>query len=224
MKDNHAVLTGTQPNSISWTISAALMQEGWHTWLYGRNAEPKDDGLLHIRQCDVTNYSQITTLIGEIPQIHLAVQMADSGTAFGEIENLTSTDVRLFIETKITGSILLTQAILRKTLQQKGHTMLVWAAGKPTNKDKDIILFGPVNSALLELVNEINQHYKDILSAYYMVTGLIMPSTQGKRYLEKCHKKEENSDPPSVLSNTILGIIHNEIMPGMIKPNQEKLL
>ena len=135
-KQYHAILTGTKPSSIARVIAASLNKIGWHTWLYSRKVQPSDKNLMHIRQCDVTNHKQITQLIEEIPSINLAINMADSGTAFGELTLLSPEDITSFVDVKVTGSLLLSRAILQKSTKQNIHTKLVWTAGKPTDNGK----------------------------------------------------------------------------------------
>jgi NAD(P)-dependent dehydrogenase (short-subunit alcohol dehydrogenase family) len=210
-----ALLTGTKPHSLGRYIGESLRKQGWDVWLYSRSASYEEAPNWHLRTCDITNTKEIEKLLKEIPTLDLAVQLADPGGPFGSLEELSEKTIKDFIGVKLIGNILLTQALLKKARKSNHPLQLVWGAGKPSVKPKHLILFSPVNSALAVLVDELNRHYAEIASAYYLLINLISPSTQGDLYIEKFGHKEQ-TDPPSMVIEHIETIIHKKVLPGLV--------
>lgn len=219
-----ALITGTKRKSIGRVIANSLHKSGWDIWLYSRSGKKIDKPNWHERQCDITNASSIKKLLAEIPQLNLVMMLADTGGGKGALEEITGLDVQKFIEVKLTGSVLLNQAIVQKFKNQKQPIKLVWCAGKPSQKPKHLILYSLVNSGLAAYIEELNRHYQEIFKAYYLPTTLISPSTIGDAYIKKWDPESKKiAKHPQVIVKQVMDIIANKTKVGMVNKVKEIL-
>jgi GTPase SAR1 family protein len=101
---------------------------------------------------------------------------------------------------------------------------MIWGAGSPNDKPKDLILYGLVNSGLSSFVNELNRHYQGIVEAFYLPFTVISPSTLGDAYIKKVGPQlQKLAKHPQTIVDTILGVIGKQIMRGggMIVPESK---
>ena len=104
---------------------------------------------------------------------------------------------------------------------------LIWLAGKPFSKPKNLIMYTIINSGLAAYIDDINAHYKNTFQAYYIPTTLISPSTLGDDYIEYMRKRGEKikhiAEHPRTILEKVLLILNDKVSPGMLK-NDKKIL
>ena len=213
-----ALLTARSQDSIGRIFGRFLLDQGWSVFLYSRDLDPGDEGNLHQRRCDVRNASGIDAMLEQTGPVDLAVQLADSGTGFGELVDASEDGIRDFVDAKITGSLLLTRALIRQSTEHGHHVKLLWAAGSNAPKPKHIFLYSPINVAIERMVLEINRHYADRASAWYLPTPLVIPSPLGRRYLDTFPEQSgANSIPPEHLLPMLSSILSGRAQPGVLE-------
>lgn len=218
-----ALIAGTKEKSIGRFIANYLHKSGWNIWLYSRNAKKIDKEYWHERKCDISNEKSISKLMDEIQDLDLVMMLADTG-GHGLLEELSETKVKEFIDSKLIGSILLNKALALKFCKRSKPIKTIWCAGKTTNKSKDLIIYGMVNSCLASYVDALNDHYNNIFEAYYLPTGLISPSTLGDDYIHKTGPKLKRiAEHPRVITEKVQQIIDDKIAPGMINVSSKIL-
>jgi cyclopropane fatty-acyl-phospholipid synthase-like methyltransferase/NAD(P)-dependent dehydrogenase (short-subunit alcohol dehydrogenase family) len=178
------LLAGTKEKSIGRFLAKAFHSIGWEVWLYSRSVKNIDELNWHERPCDISSEQSIKKLIKEIPRLDLAIMLADTG-GHDMLEETSERSVKAFVNSKLVGSVILTKALLLKFSNNTEPLKIIWLGGSTSKKPKDLILYAIVNSGLVAFVEELNEHYKNILKAYYLSTGPIMPSTLGDEYIEK---------------------------------------
>ncbi|OHA60149.1 MAG: hypothetical protein A2589_00520 [Candidatus Vogelbacteria bacterium RIFOXYD1_FULL_46_19] len=212
------LVAGTKKYSLGRTIGNQLKNAGWDVWLYSRSAKIVSKKLWHERVCNINSASSVKTLLKETSDTHVIIFSADPGNGKGDLENLTVNGIKDLISTKLSGSLLLLNALLKNRPTHK--IKLIWLAGKPTAKHKHLINYSVSNSALLSLVSEINRHYQDIFEAYYLNTPLISPSTLGDAYINTYGQElKKLSTPPKAVTEKVLDIINGKISPGLVNVN-----
>lgn len=219
-----ALIAGTKPKSIGRFLATALHKMGWEIWLYSRSAKKIDELHWHERPCNISNKKSIHKLLGEINNLHLVMMLADNGAGHGTLEELLEENIKGFINAKLIGSVLLCKALATKFSNHKKQLKIVWCAGKTSKKPKDLILYGMVNSGLASFVDELNNHYKNCIEAYYLPTSVISPSTIGDEYIHKMGPKIRHiAEHPRVVVDMIKNILDNKIIPGMVDTTKKIL-
>lgn len=215
MASQSVLLAGTKEKSLGKYFARRFQKIGWETWLYGRSAVNYDNVKQHVRKCDITLESDADNLLLGIPSLDVVIHSADSGS-HGLIENLAVSQIREGIMSKIFGSVLLTKKILQRWPDRKFK--MIWLAGSPAKKPKDLLLYGPINSAILELVNELNLHYGNRIESYYLETPLVSPSSLGDEYIASRNDGHAlvSEKPESVFSN-ITFIIQGKYPAGPVR-------
>lgn len=206
-----AIICGTRENSIGRYIGVDLFKKGWEIFLYSRNDTSSNDGRFHIRHTDLTDHTQVARLIEEVGSTDLVVMSADAGGVFGNFETFDQSVVQDFLDSKLLGSIIFIQELIRKQLQAK----VVFLCGSSGPKDKSYMLYGVVNSAIASLVESLNTHYSETLKVYYLNIPVIANSTLAREYFEKTGTKIDEF-PLSVLIRPIRGIVDGQITPGFV--------
>lgn len=163
-----ALICGTRPDSIGRHIASRLLEQGWEVWLYSRSARPRDSAGLHERAVDISAASQIEALLDEIGSVSMVILAADTGTGFGNLEELSAAEVDGFMDAKLRGSVHLVRELMRRKMEAK----LIWLCGRPGPKPAEFVLYGPANSFLLTLAESVNLIAKG-LSAYYLETPVV---------------------------------------------------
>lgn len=211
-----ALITGTKEKSIGRFVADFLHKNGWEIWLYSRHAQKVDKPHWHERKCDISSEKSIAELMEEIQDIDLVMMLADTG-GHGLLENLSETKVKDCIDSKLVGSVLLNKSIFNKFSKRSTPIKIIWCAGKPSGKSKDLILYSMVNSGLASYVDALNNHYQSVFEAYYLPTGLISPSTLGDDYIQKTGPElQKIAESPQVIVDKVKQIIDNKIERGMI--------
>lgn len=211
-----ALIAGTKEKSIGRFVADFLHKNGWEIWLYSRHAEKIDKPHWHERKCDISSEKSIEELLDEIQDIDLVMMLADTG-GHGFLENLSETKVKDCIDSKLVGSILLNKALCNKFSKRSEPIKIIWCAGKPSGKSKDLILYSMVNSGLASYVDALNKHYQAFFEAYYLPTGLISPSTLGDDYIQKTGPElQKIAESPQVIVDKVKQVIDNKIERGMI--------
>ncbi|MBM3261151.1 hypothetical protein FJY93_01895 [Candidatus Kaiserbacteria bacterium] len=214
-----AIICGTKSMSMGRLIGRDLAQRNWQVWLYSRSAIHYDKGNLHKRRIDVTDARQIESLFAECGDPTLAILSADTGNAFGLLPDIPAADVRSFVATKVLGSILFVQELLRRGACAK----VVFLGGRLDQKSKDCMLYGTVNHAIMGLIEETNRHYGSKLQGYYLETPVIWPSRIAHAYV-RATGTPVDGQPPSVVWDTLLAIIEGKHMPGFVACTQGRVL
>jgi len=130
-------------------------------------------------------------------------------------EELDQDGIKSCFGAKLVGSVLLTKAIVQKYTNRTTPIQMIWGAGSPNNKPKDLILYGLVNSGLGSFVNELNRHYHDVVEAFYLPFTVISPSTLGDAYIKKVGPQlQKMAKHPSTIVDTIMGVIGKQVMQG----------
>ena len=212
-----ALIAGTKEKSIGRFLAKYLHEIGYEVWLYGRSAKKIDKLYWHERKCDISSEKSIKKLLGEIKDLDLVMMLADGGDAHVQLEKLTENDIKQFINAKLIGSVLLNKHIVLKFPNRKSPLKIIWCAGKIAKKPKNLILYAMINSGLASYIDELNSHYANVLSAYYLPTGLISPSTRGDEFI-KISSPEigKMAQSPQVVVDAVKKIIDGDITPGMI--------
>ena len=215
------LIAGTKEHSIGRFIGQALHAMGWEVWLYSRSASKVDEQSWHERSCDIADENSIKSLLTEIPSLDLVMMLADSG-GHGELSELSEDRVKQCVDAKLVGSVLLAKAIEKKYSLSKSPIQMVWCAGKPSNKSKDLILYALINAGLASFVEAINAHYGSLLEAYYLPTGLISPSTLGDEYIHEtgAHLKAVAQHPQTIL-DVVLDIVNQKFAHGVIDQKEK---
>ncbi|MFA6521989.1 MAG: SDR family NAD(P)-dependent oxidoreductase [Patescibacteria group bacterium] len=219
-----ALITGTKKHSIGRFIGQALHSAGWDVWLYSRSASKVDAQGWHERSCDISDENSIKSLLSEISNLDLVMMLADSG-GHGELSELSEDRVKQFINAKLVGSVLLAKAIEKQYPLHTSPVQMVWCAGKPSNKTKDLILYTLVNAGLSSFIEAINTHHSPFLAAYYLPTGLISPSTLGDEYIHEAgaHLKVVAQHPETIV-DVVLDIVDQKFAPGVIDRKEKIIL
>ena len=189
---------------------------GWDVWLYSSSAKKVDAPSWHERSCDISDENSIKFLLSEISSLDLVMMLADSG-GHGELTEISEDCMKQMVDAKLVGSVLLTKAIIVKYASRILPTQVIWCAGKPNNKPKNLMLYGIVNAGIASFVELINMHYGQALQTYYIPTGLISPSTLGDEYIRKTgeHLKTVAQHPQTIV-DVVLDIIDQKFVPGVI--------
>jgi len=211
------LISGTNKKSIGLFLATYLHKKGWEIWICNRSAKNTDKNMWHERKCDFSNQRNITKLTSEIPDIDLVLFLADTGTAFGDLSRLSDRGIKDFINAKLIGSIILIKALLAKYNFRSKPIQAVWFAGKPSKREKNLLLYSIVNTAILDLVNEINANYAKTITSYYLLTPLIL-SPMGEAYIKSVGGKgaRKMAKKSVVLLNLFLQIIKNKIPAGLV--------
>lgn len=219
-----ALIAGTKEHSIGRFVGKALHSLGWDVWLYSRNARNVDREFWHERSCDISQEKSVESLLGEISSLDLVMMLADAG-GHGELGGLSENQVKEAINAKLTGTVLLIKAIEKIYSLQASPIQMIWCAGKPSKKTKDLTLYGLINAGLVSFVETINTHYNSLFSAYYLPTGLISPSTLGDRYIHETgeHLKAIAQHPQTIV-DAVLGILDQKHAPGVVTHDEKLLL
>ena len=213
-----AVIAGTKNKSIGRFVAEYLHKNGWDVWLYSRSAKKTDKLFWHERRCDISKEKDVQGLLAEIKNLDLVMMLADSGEGHLPLEELSEKNVKTFIDSKILGSILLIKSIILKFSEQNRPIKVAWCGGKISKKPKDLVLYGVVNSGLAILINELNNHYSDILKAYYFPTPIISPSTIGDEYIKKMGRSfKALAKPPKIIIDMVEQILEDKSEPGMLE-------
>lgn len=219
------LLAGTKEKSIGRFIGNELQKNGWEIWLYGLHAKKIDKKLWHERSCDISSEKNIKKLLNEIPDLDLVMFLADTAPK-GILEEISEKKIKDGIDSKLVGTVLLNKALFRYSIR-KQPMKLVWLAGKPFSKPKNLIMYTMINSGLAAYIDDINTHYKNIFQAYYIPTTLISPSTLGDDYIEYMRQKGENikhtAENPKTILEKVLLILDDKVSPGMLKTDKEIL-
>jgi cyclopropane fatty-acyl-phospholipid synthase-like methyltransferase/short-subunit dehydrogenase len=219
-----ALIAGSKQKSIGRFLANKLHREGWEIWLYGRSANKIDRPNWHERKCDISDENSVSKLFGEIKDLDLALMLADSGPAHGEIKELTQQGMKDSVNAKFIGSVLLTKEFERKFSKRKKPIKLVWCAGKPSKKSKNLIFYGIVNSGLDSYIESLNEHYNKIFQAYYLPTPLISPSTLGDKFIEEAGSDlKKLAKSPEVIEKKLKLILDDKVKPGMLKFDEDTL-
>ena len=110
------LLTGTKENSIARFIGNKFHKQGLEVWLYSRKAKKVDKEFWHERQCDITSEKEVKQLLSETGDLDVIIMLADSGTGHGDLEELNEYKIKEFIDSKLTGSLILVKEILKKSI------------------------------------------------------------------------------------------------------------
>lgn len=211
-----ALIAGTKEKSIGRFVASYLHKMGWNIWLYSRNSRKINKPYWHERKCDISSEKSIAKLLDEIQDLDFVMMLADTG-GHGLLEELSEIKVKECIDAKLVGSVLLNKSLALKFSKRGKQIKVIWCAGKPSKKSKDLILYSMVNSGLASYVDALNEHYKNIFEAYYLPTGLISPSTLGDDYIHKTGPElQKVAEHPQVIVDMVQKIIDNKIQPGMI--------
>lgn len=212
-----ALIAGTKEKSIGRFLAKHLHEIGYEIWLYGRGAKKIDKSCWHERKCDISSEKSVKKLLDEIKDLDLVMMLADGGNAHVQLEELSEGDVKQFIDAKLVGSILLNKHIVLKFSSRELPLKIIWCAGKIAKKPKNLILYAMINSGLASYVDELNSHYSNMLSAYYLPTGVISPSTRGDDFIKISGPEiGKMAQSPQVVVDVVQKIINNDIAPGMI--------
>jgi cyclopropane fatty-acyl-phospholipid synthase-like methyltransferase len=224
-RKKQVLLAGTNKKSIGRFIAKTLHNKlGWEVWLYGLHTKTIDKKYWHERKCDISSEKEIEKILSEIPDLDLAIMLADTGTGHYALEELTEKGIKGCINAKLVGTLLLNKALMKKYLNRNKPIKLVWCAGSPSRKPKHLIIYSMVNSGLAAYIDEINEHYKDVFEAYYIPTTLISPSTIGDDYICKYGEKTKKiAEHPQTILDKVLMIINDKIPPGMVETQKETL-
>lgn len=210
------LLTGTGEKSIGRFIGKQFHEMGWEVWLYSRNAKINNDERWHERKCDIASEEDVERLLEEISSLDIAVQLADAGNVHVPLEELKAYDISKCMNAKLTGSLIITKQLLKKSKKQGRPIKLIWCCGKISEKPKQLIIYSIINSGIAAYISELNRHYGHEFKAYYLPTTLISPSTIGDDYIKK-YGGEEIAKSPSLISDKIKEIAQNEITVGIVK-------
>ncbi|MDP1688600.1 MAG: SDR family NAD(P)-dependent oxidoreductase [bacterium] len=211
-----ALIAGAKEKSIGRFVASYLHKMGWNIWLYSRNARKVNKLYWHERKCDISSEKSIAKLLDEIQDLDLVMMLADTG-GDGLLEELSEAKVKECMDAKLVGSVLLNKSLTLKFFKRSRQVKVIWCAGKPSKKSKDLILYSMVNSGLASYVDALNEHYKNVFEAYYLPTGLISPSTLGDDYIHKMGPElQKVAEHPQVIADMVQKIIDNEIEPGII--------
>ncbi|MEI7511962.1 MAG: SDR family NAD(P)-dependent oxidoreductase [Candidatus Uhrbacteria bacterium] len=219
-----ALIAGTKSKSIGRYIAKHLHSLGWEVWLYSRSAKHINKANWHERACDISSEKSIQKLIGEIHNIDLVMMLADSGKGHEILEGTRELDVKELMNAKLTGSVLLSKALIQKFPKHDVPLKMIWCAGTTSRKPKDLILYAIVNSGIASFVSELNSHYKQLVEAYYLPTGIISPSTLGDAFIRKGGPKLKRiAEHPKTITDKVMGILEGKNAPGMLE-NSEKIV
>lgn len=219
-----ALLAGTKPKSIGRFLANFLYKNGWEVWLYSRSAQKINKQNWHERKCDISKKQSIQKLLNEINNINLVMMLADTSNGHDTLEKLSNDSIKGCINAKLIGSVLLSKCLAIKFSKPNKPIKIIWCAGKPSKKPKNLILYSMINSGLVSYINELNDHYKNIFEAYYLPTTLISPSTIGDDYIRKIGKKSRVlAENPKVIAEKLQQILDNKIVPGMINTSKKIL-
>lgn len=222
-KRKTVLLAGTKAKSIGRFLGEYLYSKGWDVWLYSRSAQKVEKPYWHERACDISKEKHVRTLLKEIHDLDLVVMLADAD-GHGSLEELSGEHIANTIKAKLTGSVILNAAVLKRYVQRKNPIQIVWCAGKPTKKAKNLILYSLVNSGLAAYVNELNDHYRDVCAAYYVPMGVVSPSTLGDEFIRKNGSAfKQIAVHPRVIAETVQKIIDKKVEPGMVNEIQNLL-
>ncbi|KKQ80594.1 MAG: Methyltransferase type 11 [Parcubacteria group bacterium GW2011_GWC2_38_7] len=216
-----ALIAGTKSKSIGRYLGEQLQKQGYTVWLYGRHAQKIDKPGWHERKCNITNEKSISILLNEISKIDLVMMLADGGDGHRELSELSEEGIRGCVDAKLTGSLLLNKALINKYSDQENKIKLVWCAGKAGKKSKELIVYSMMNAGLEAYIVNLNEHYSDILEAYYLPTGLISPSTIGDAYIKKHNLKKGIATHPQKIVAEVYKIVKGQYKPGMCKQSHQ---
>ncbi|HMO78180.1 MAG TPA: SDR family oxidoreductase [Candidatus Paceibacterota bacterium] len=210
--NKRALICGTRPDSIGRHIAEHLIKNGWEVWLYSRSAYHSDSAYLHVRAIDVSNLRDVQALLDEMGQPDLVVFAADTGTGFGNLESLSAEEIESFINAKVTGSVLLSCELMRRSTVAK----LIWLCGHPGPKPSEFLLYGPVNAFILMLTDSINRTSKN-LTAFYLETP-VTRSPIGKMYERRIGPipSEWEVHKPSDIIPQLQQVLSEVVKPGIV--------
>lgn len=209
------LLAGTKQHSIGRYVGRALHEAGWDVWLYSRDVKKVEKPSWHERRCDIASEKSIAKLLCQIPHIDLVMMLADTG-CHGPLNVLSEKSVKEFVDAKVFGSLMLTKALEARVID--APIQLVWCAGKPTNKAKDLIAYSTINAGLASYVDALNAHYSDVFTAYYLPTGLTSPSTLGDEYIAAHGEHlKKIAQSPSVIVDAVRDILDHKYAPGVVE-------
>ncbi|MFA5993975.1 MAG: methyltransferase domain-containing protein [Parcubacteria group bacterium] len=213
-----ALIAGTKEKSIGRFLAEHLHKNGWEIWLYSRKAKKIDKSLWHERKCDISDEKSLAKLLTEIKNINLVMMLADGGESHLVLEELSEESIKTFINAKLIGSLLLTKALALKFPKPQEPIQLAWCGGKISQKPKDLILYGIINSSLVSFMNELRDHYSEIFEAYYLPTPIVSPSTIGDAYIQKMGTEfQKISQKPKIISDAVDKIINRKLNPGIVE-------
>lgn len=222
-KRKTVLLAGTKEKSIGRFLGDYLHGKGWDVWLYSRSARRVEKSYWHERACDISDAKSVENMLSEINDIDLLVMLADAD-GHGSLEELSGEHIANTIKAKLTGSVILNAAVLKRYVQRKNPIQIVWCAGKPTKKPKNLILYSLVNSGLAAYANELNDHYRDVCAAYYVPMGVVSPSTLGDEFIRKNGSAfKKIAAHPRVVIEAVQKIIDKKVEPGMVNEIQNLL-
>lgn len=211
------LIAGTREKSIGRFLAKHLHEIGWDVWLYSRSAKKVNKLNWHERKCDISSEKSIQKLLTEIKSLDLVLMLADGGDAHVQLEELSENDVKQFVSAKLVGSVLLNKHLVLEFSKRESPLKIIWCAGKIAKKPKNLILYAMINSGLSSYIDELNSHYADVLSAYYLPTGLISPSTRGDEFIKVSGSEiGKMAQSPQVVVNNVKKIIAGDVKPGMI--------
>lgn len=186
---------GTKQKSLSKVIKKYFAKKGYKVYLFSRNAPLNKSGLLRLDLCYPTTFKNIPSL----QNIDTIIFSQDSGTAFGNFNDLTYKEIHQFLDSKILGSILFSRFLLEQIKNSNQKIKLIWMCGTYGLKQKNYMLYHITNIAIKSFTEELNTHYSNLVEAYYLVTPFMNKTTVGRLYNQKLRKNEEGENPEKLL-------------------------
>ena len=206
-----ALLCGTNEHSAGCILGKRLLGLGWEVFLYSRTGKPSDAGRLHIRKADTTDGPSLNGLLSSIGEPDLVICAADSGGVFGEFADLRCARIKTFLDTKILGSVLMLQELIRLHYRSK----VIFLCGTKEKEAQDLLLYGVTNVAIMSLVEAVNTHFTATLQAYYLETPVLQDSPKEQEYREVTGNRLGGL-PAGILMNSIVEITRGNVLLGHI--------
>ena len=209
-KMNTILVCGTKKNSLSTYVRVHFEALGDKVIQFGRSLPKEVDDQIQI---DLTNPDSYKNL-ADIDAVNVVIFSQDTGTAFGNIEDLSCEDLGSFVSSKVVGSMLFTQFLLKQKAF-KEPIKLIWTCGSYGSKPKDYMLYHTVNVAIRSFVDDLNKYYSDKIEGFYVVTPFMEKTGVGEKYNMYTGKEEKGADPQDTVS-VIEKIVKGDFKPGVV--------
>lgn len=190
---------------------------GDEIFLCSRSTEQCDIDNIHYRKCDLTKLVDIKKILNEVGKVDAILFSADTASVFGNFENFDYKDISSFLETKILGSILFIQELIKRQIKIK----VIFFCGKTGHKDRNYFLYSIVNASILAFVEELNILFP-FIRGFYLEVPLIVPSTIGSMYIDT-FDKNASSFKPEILIPKIKNILEDKEKVGLVRVSNNAL-